>query len=83
MFSDFHPELIDQVIEIDECLGLEFWLWLGEEGEVSCHRHKGDHRCCTIKLGVVLMERRRGIGEDNLMCGVSIRAEKEKAARQC
>lgn len=83
MFSDFHPELIDQVIEIDECLGLELWLWLGEEGDVSCHRHKGDHRCCTIKLGVVLMERKRGIGEDNLMVECKSEQRKRKAARQC
>jgi hypothetical protein len=38
MFSDFHPELIGQLIEIDECLSLEFWLWFGEEGDVSCDR---------------------------------------------
>ena len=57
MLCDFHPELIDQVIQIDERLGLEFCLWLSEERDVSCHRHKRNHGCCGSDWVVTMKER--------------------------
>ena len=80
MLCDFHPELIDQVIQIDECLGLEFCLGLSEERDVSCHRHKRNHRCCGSDW--VGDNERKGKGRTILReCGNHRREARKKKPR--
>jgi hypothetical protein len=55
--GDFHPQLIDDFVEIDEGMGLELMLWFLEESKETCCRDQRSHHLQSLREKTTVSDR--------------------------